>query len=143
MAYVRAVWYEESSDKTYSGVAPSNWIIDKTLYWPPAIKEASSFKRCDMPNIKTWTKFLLIKEKLRTDDLKIAQDIPDSTATETEEDDTTAAALPRSRRSVSKLGVISLDDFESDTETEDEPPSKRQKSSITEQGNESTGSNLF
>ena len=75
MAYVRAVWYEESSDKTYSGVAPSNWIIDKTLYWPPAIKEASSFKRRDMPNIKTWTKFLLIKEKLRTDDLKIAQNI--------------------------------------------------------------------
>ena len=92
MAYVRAVWFEEDTEQIFTGAAPSNWIINGYMYWPPRSKESSAFKRLEIPSVKTWKRFKIIKEKLRTDDLNLAENMPDTTAGETEDEPENANA---------------------------------------------------
>ncbi|XP_065660446.1 uncharacterized protein LOC136084332 isoform X2 [Hydra vulgaris] len=56
----RAVWQEDLQEE--EGVIPSNWIENKTVYWPPGTKALNAMKARQNPE-KNWLKFPLIKVK--------------------------------------------------------------------------------
>ena len=129
MAYTRCVWFEVETEKTFSGPVPSCWIIDGNLYWPPSNKAAAFFKRKEMPNVATWSKFKVIKEKLLTDDFKLARDEPDTSATETDFNDDEKEK--RDHKPTSNADFVLFDDCEIDSDIE-EPRQKRAKEASME-----------
>ena len=120
-------------EKTFTGVVPTCWIIDGSLYWPPMSKASAFLKRKEPPNIKTWSKFKVIKEKLRTDDFKEAQNMLDTSAVETDADDNDTGK--RDRKPTTNNDFALLEDYESDTESDDEPQPKRFKAPSDELSN--------
>ncbi|XP_065639524.1 uncharacterized protein LOC136072282 [Hydra vulgaris] len=56
----KAVWKEDLQEE--EGVIPSNWIGNKTVYWPPGTKALNAMKAHQNPE-KNWLKILLIKIK--------------------------------------------------------------------------------
>ena len=90
-------------------------------------------KRKEPPNIKTLSKFKVIKEKLRTDDFKEAKKMLDTSAVETDADDNETGK--RDRKPTTNNDFALLEDYESDTKSDDEPQPKRFKAPSDELSN--------
>ena len=66
MSWVRAVWDEVSEDGEsiqYEQTIPSNWVIDKVLYWPNHLNVKRSFHNREDPK-PDWKCFKLKKIKV-------------------------------------------------------------------------------
>lgn len=124
MAYTRAVWIEDDHEQPFSGTVPSNWIIKPFVFWPPSSKAAVAFKKRENPNIKTWSKFQLLKTKLQTDNFNEAEAVADTSAAEHDES-TTENQSKRSHKPTCSEGFVRTEDFGSDTESENEPQTKK------------------
>ncbi len=61
--YSRAAWIEKNREE--EGCVPSNWIVDKRVFWPPGVKADKAFSSRADPK-KTWRSFPLIEVKLRS-----------------------------------------------------------------------------
>ncbi|XP_047127610.2 uncharacterized protein LOC124808513 [Hydra vulgaris] len=78
----RAVWQEDLQEE--EGVIPSNWIDNKTVYWPPGTKALNAMKARQNPE-KNWLKFPLIKVKFSSESKQDCENF-DFTTTEEKSD---------------------------------------------------------